>query len=154
MSNRQAAAVNKLLSSQTAEKLNKALEKDNMEQLKKHMEKLFTYKNIFNMHDDHLTELAQFIADLSKEKDRLTYIRENEGYIRRRMEKCKKAKDDIVKKNQWAGASKMAGREKMLDLSYQAWVYEEGYQHSKLQMLGMMCNIMQAVEECEKAGRR
>ena len=54
MSDQQTVTVQKLLSKQTVEKLDTAITKGNMEQLRKQMEKLFTFKNIFNMHDDHL----------------------------------------------------------------------------------------------------
>lgn len=152
MSSSQTAAVTKLLSASTVEKLDKALTKLNMEQLKKQMEKLFTFKNIFNMHDDHLIELAEFIVDLSKEENRLEYICGIEIYARRRIDKYQKRKAAVVKENQWAIASKNPDEVKMLDLSYRAWVYEEGYKYSEFHMLTMLCGIIQSVKDYEKAG--
>lgn len=154
MSSSQTAAVKKLLSASTVEKLDKALTKLNMEQLKKQMEKLFTFKNIFNMHDDHLIELAEFIVDLSAEGNRLDYIQGVEQYARRRINKYQKRKAAVVKESQWAIASKNTDKVKMLDLAYQAWVYEEGYKYSEFHMLSMMCSIIQSVREYEKAGRK
>lgn len=146
--------VEQLLSKGTVEKLDKALTKLNMEQLKKQMEKLFTFKNIFNMHDDHLIELAEFIVDLAEEKDRLTYIQGIEQYARKRMDRYQKRKTAVIKENQWAKATKTADKVKVLDLSYQTWVYESGYKYSEFHMLSMMCNIIQSVREYEKAGRK
>ena len=66
MSDQQTVTVQKLLSKQTVEKLDTAITKGNMEQLRKQMEKLFTFKNIFNMHDDHLIGLAECIIDIAR----------------------------------------------------------------------------------------
>ena len=82
---KQTVKTKELLSPKTAEKLDAALTKGNIEQLKKIMEKLFTFKNIFTMHDDHLIDLAEFIVDLSKAEDRGQCAYEIEQYARRRI---------------------------------------------------------------------
>ena len=61
---KQTVTLQKLLSEETIEKLDHAMLKGNMEELKKELKKLFTYKKIFNLHDDHLAELADFIIML------------------------------------------------------------------------------------------
>ncbi len=154
MSSQQRVTVEKLLSEQTVEKLDKALTKLNMEQLKKQMEKLFTFKNIYNMHDDHLIELAENIVDIAKADDRVDYIHGIEKYVRTKMQRYQERKAAIVKENQWAKATKSVDEVEMLDLNYQLWVYEHGFKFSEFHMYTMLCGIMHSVEEYEKAGAK
>lgn len=150
MSKKQTKAVTKLLSKQTADKLEKALAKDNLEQLKKQMEALFTFKNIFNLHDDHLIELAEFVIDASEAEDKLEYMKCTQEYIRKRMSRYKEEKAALARKIQWAKVTKETDEIKMLNLSYQLWIYEAGYKYSEYQMLSMMCGIIRSAEEVEE----
>lgn len=144
-------SVEKLMSKQTIEKLDTALTKGNMEQLKKQMEKLFTYKNIFNMHDDHLIELAECIVDIANAEDRVKCATEIEQYARRRISKYQNRKQKAVNENQWAKAANVADDDTRLDLAYRVWVYESGFEYSKFYMYSMLRRIIDTILAHEKA---
>lgn len=143
-------AAERLLSESTVEKLDAAIYKNNMEQLRKLMEKLFTFKNIFNLHDDHLTQLAENIIDIAHESDRLTWIRNNESYVRTQINKYQERKKKIVAENQWAKAAGHLDKVEKLDLTYRVWVYDAGFEYSRYQMFTMILGIFREVEEYEK----
>ena len=143
-------AAERLLSESTVEKLDAAIYKTNMEQLRKLMEKLFTFKNIFNLHDDHLTQLAENIIDIAHESDRLTWIRNNESYVRTQINKYQERKKKIVAENQWAKAAGHLDKVEKLDLTYRVWVYDAGFEYSRYQMFTMILGIFREVEEYEK----
>ena len=143
-------AAERLLSESTVEKLDAAIYKNNMEQLRKLMEKLFTFKNIFNLHDDHLTQLAENIIDIAHESDRPTWIRNNESYVRTQINKYQERKKKIVAENQWAKAAGHLDKVEKLDLTYRVWVYDAGFEYSRYQMFTMILGIFREVEEYEK----
>lgn len=143
-------AAERLLSESTVEKLDAAIYKNNMEQLRKLMEKLFTFKNIFNLHDDHLTQLAENIIDIAHESDRLTWIHNNESYVRTQINKYQERKKKIVAENQWAKAAGHLDKVEKLDLTYRLWVYDAGFEYSRYQMFTMILGIFREVEEYEK----
>lgn len=151
MSGQQKMEVEKLLSEQNVEKLEAALTKSNMEQLRKQMERLFTFKNVFNMHDDHLTDLAEFIIDLSRAEDRNEWADMTEKYVRGRIARYQERKKRVISEVQWAKVTGRADKVEMLDLTYNEWVYEAGYEYSKYQMYLMLCDIIRKVQEYEKA---
>lgn len=150
----QTTTVKKLLSKQTVEKLDADLSKRNIEQLKKTMEKLFTFKNIFNMHDDHIIELAECIVDVGRADDRVQCAREIEQYARRRISRYQERKKQVVAKTDWAKVTKTTDKVAMLDVTYQQWVYESGFEYSKFQMYTMICNIMRDVQKYGKEGTK
>lgn len=143
-------AAERLLSKSTVEKLEAAIYKNNMEQLRKLMEKLFTFKNIFNLHDDHLTQLAENIVDIANESDRIAWIRSSENYVRTQINKYQERKKKIVTENQWAKAAGHLDKMEKLDLTYRLWVYDAGFEYSKYQMHTMILGIFREVEEYEK----
>lgn len=143
-------AAERLLSKPTVEKLDAAIYKNNMEQLKKLMEKLFTFKNIFSLHDDHLIQLAENIVDIAHENDRLSWIHNNEPYVRTQINKYQERKKKIVAENQWAKAAGHLDKVEKLDLTYRLWVYDAGFEYSKYQMFTMILGIFREVEEYEK----
>lgn len=149
---KQTASVDKLLSKQTVEKLDAALTKGNIDMLKKHMEKLFTFKNIFNMHDDHLVELAECIVDLAQADNRIECGCYMKQYAQNRISRYQKRKKKIIMTNQWEKASKNMDKVHIMDLQYRQWVYESGFEYSKFQMYTMLCNIIQDIEKYEKEG--
>lgn len=146
---KQTITVRELLSKDTVEKLDAALSKGNMEQLKKHMERLFTYKNIYNMHDNHLIELAECIVDLGQSDDLMECAREMEHYAQRRISRYQEHKKRLTAENQWAKATNRKSKVAMLDLQYQLWVYEFGYEYSKFHMYMMLNGIIHNIYEKE-----
>lgn len=140
-----------LLSKQSVEKLDAALYKNNIEQLKKQMEKLFTFKNIFNMHDDHLIELAEDIVDAYHDDDRLAWAERTKIYARTQLAKYQERKSKIIAENQWAKVAGRLNKVEKLDLTYRLWVYESGFEYSKYQMYTMLLGIIRDIEEYEKA---
>lgn len=140
-----------LLSKQSVEKLDAALYKNNIEQLKKQMEKLFTFKNIFNMHDDHLIELAEDIVDAYRDDDRLAWAERTKIYARTQLAKYQERKSKIIAENQWAKVAGRLNKVEKLDLTYRLWVYESGFEYSKYQMYTMLLGIIRDIEEYEKA---
>lgn len=151
---KETVTVKRLLSKQTVEKLDGALSKGKIEQLKKHMEKLFTFKNIFNMHDDHLIELAECIVDLAEADNRLESARAMEQYAQKRISRYHERKNRLLKENQWTKVAKNIDEVNALDLEYRLWVYESGFEYSKYQMYIMLCNITREIQECEKEGKK
>lgn len=146
----QTVTIEKLLSKKTAEKLDEALSKGNIEQLKKHMEKLFTFKNIFNMHDDHIIELAECIVDLAEVENTVEYAKSIEQYARKRIFKYQMRKKQVTNEIQWAKASKNIDKVKMLDLEYRMKVYDSGFEYSKFHMYSMLCRIIQDIKASKK----
>lgn len=143
-------AVERLLSERTVNELDAALYKNNMEQLRKQMERLFTFKNTFNMHNDHLIQLAEDIVDIYHAEDRLVFIHEIEDYARMQMNKHQRRKSKVMEENQWAKAAGHLDKVKQLDLTYRLWVYEAGFERSKYQMYTMLLGIIRDIEEYEK----
>lgn len=154
MSDQYTVTVQKLLSKQTVEKLDTAITKGNMEQLRKQMEKLFTFKNIFNMHDDHLIGLAECIIDIARAEDIDEELDMQEQYAHNRIQRYQERRKKIVKTNQWMKAAGNTDKVKKLDTEYQVWVYESGFQFSMFQMYSMICNIVRLVREYRKAGAK
>ncbi len=150
--NRQTATVEKILSKKTVDKLDAEINKGNIEQVRKQLEKLFTFKNIYNMHDDHVNELAECIIDLGRADDRLESACEMEQYIQRLISNYAMRKRNVKRKNEWAAAVKNADEMDILDLEYQKWVYESGFEYSKFHMYSIVSRIIQAVKEQEKEG--
>lgn len=151
MSGQQVIGLEKLLSEQTVDKLEAALAKSNMEQLRKQMEKLFTFKNVFNLHDDHLSDLGEFIIDLSRADDRMEWAETTERYVWGRIARYQERKKKIIAENQWAKVTGRADEVEMLDLTYQAWVYESGFEYSRYQMYTMLLSIIRDIRDYEKA---
>lgn len=151
---RQIVTTTKLLSKDTAGKLDAALSKGNIEQLRKYMERLFSFKNIFNLHDDHLIELAECIVDLARADDRLEYADGMERYAQKRISRYLERKTRVIKENSWAKATKHINKETMLDLTYRQWVYESGFEYSKFQMYTMLCDIIHDIQQSEKEGKK
>lgn len=143
----QTVTLKKLLSKQNIEKLESALDKMNMEQLRKQMEKLFTFKNIYTMHDSHLTELAECIVDLANDDDRQKYARETEKYARAALSRYHDGRRQAEYDVQWAQAAGNVSTMEMLDRVYARWVYDEGFEYSRYQMYTMMCSILREVLE-------
>lgn len=153
--NNQLISVEKLLSKQTIEKLDAALTKGNMEQLKKQMERLFSFKNIFNMHDDHIIELAECIVDLASSDnigDILEIACDMEKYAKRRILQYQKRKNKLIKEIEWVKVKKNMDEMSMLDLTYRLWVYEFGFEYSKYHMYTMLCRIIHTIQEYKKEG--
>lgn len=135
----------KLLSKATVDRLEAELAKGNIESLKKQLEKLFTFKKIFNLHDDHLIELAECIVDLSKAEDRMEAARAMKVYIGGRMARYQKRKEKAINEYQWAKAAKNPDKVRMLDLEHRMQVYENGFEHSRFQMYTMVSRIAEDI---------
>ena len=98
------------------------------EKLKTIVGKLFTYKEIFEFHDDHIIEIAETIVGLYPEREDLNgytfYILE---YLKNQIAKYERLKMKYTKE--------LAMKEKMretdfggyLDVKYRAWTYTDGY---------------------------
>lgn len=138
-----------LLEPSTAEKLEAALAKGNMEQLRKRMEQLFTFKNIYNMHDDHITELAECIVDLATADDRIGCAREMEQYAMRRISRYQDRKEKATREHDWMKAAKNTDKVAMLDAKYRLWVFEAGFEYSRFHMYMMLCHIARGIQEQE-----
>lgn len=136
-----------IFTKQTIEKLDITLGKGNVEDLKKQMTKLFMFKNIFNMHDNHLIELAECIVDIYKDDDRVKCAQEMEAYAQRRIFRYKERKKRIEKEKQWADATKCPDAVVMLDLKYRLWVYNSGFEYSRYHMYSMLRRIAKDVQK-------
>lgn len=142
-----------ILSEEIVEKLNTTLMKGNMEELKKQMVKLFTFKSIFELHDDHIKDLSECVIDAANahnDGEWDEWCKSTEGYARRQISKYQSRKRKIQDEAAWAKKSGVASEEEMLDLTYRVWVFEAGYEHSKFQMYAMMCNMVQVVLAYER----
>lgn len=139
----------KKLTQSMAKKLDEALTKGNMEQVKKLMEKLFTFKNICNMHDNHIIELGECIIDLWRSEDQIRWAQETEGYIKLRITRYQKKRQDIFHDVEWSKATHNGNKVEMLDKTYQLWVYEQGFEFSRFQMFRMLYRITQNILQHE-----
>lgn len=142
----------KQLTKETVEKLEETLGKENTEPLKKQMEKLFTFKNIYNMHDEHLIELAECIVDLWQCEDKTEWALETEKYLKSMMSRYRLRKKERYHKIQWAKVTKNADELAMLDLAYRLWVYECGFEYSHFQMYNMLYQITQNILRHKEEG--
>ena len=143
----ESTTLKRLLSKQTVDKLDTALGKGNLESLKKQMEKLFTFKNIFNMHDDHLIELAECIVDLAQAEDRIACAHGMELYANRRINRYQERKKRLQNENHWAKAAKNIDEVDHLDLTYRLWVFESGYEYSHFHMYKILRGITQEIQK-------
>ena len=130
-------------------KLDDALTRGNVTDLKKQMEKLFTFKNICNMHDDHITELAECITDLWASEDKVEWAETTESYLRGRISKYQRRKSEWRHKMTWAKKTDEMDEVEMLDLTYRLWVYEHGFEYSHFQMYSMLHRIARNVLQSE-----
>lgn len=148
---KQTVTLQKLLSEETIEKLDHAMLKGNMEELKKELKKLFTYKKIFNLHDDHLAELADFIIMLfhTKTAERQKMAHDTETYVRMRIARYQQKKENLMREIQWAKATGNLSDMDILDLNYRFWIYESGYEYSRVCMYRMICRIAQDTQTDE-----
>lgn len=144
----------KILSKQIVEKLDNALTKGSMEDLRKQMEKLLGYKDIFNLHDQHLTELAECVVDLADADDRLECAAEMERYAKRCISLYRERKRKLIEKSQWAKSRNDHNEPLLLDLAYQIWTYDAGFEYSKFHMYSMLCRIIHTITAEERAGAK
>lgn len=135
----------KKLTKTIVDKLDEYSMKGNPEQLKKQMEKLFTFKNICNMHDDHIAELAECIIDLWMSEDKADWAKSTENYVRLRVSRYNRHKQEWFNKVQWAKAAKNVDEITMMDLKYKLWVYEHGFEYSHFCMFNMLYRITQTI---------
>lgn len=138
------------ISEQAVKALDDALYRNNTEQLKKQMIKLFTFKKIFNMHEDHIAQLAESIIDAYHDDDRLAWAKRTDIYARGQINKYQVRKKKVIAENQWAKAAGNINKVKKLDLTYRLWVYEAGFEYSKYQMYTMLLSIIRDIEEYER----
>lgn len=155
----------KLLSIGTHNKLNELLFKlENVEsprevsalqeKLRDYMGKLFTYKNIFEFHNDHLFEMAEILVGLYPEKDNLEdYTYHILVYLNKKISRYK----EIRFKQQQSLARKAKERkvdpDGYLDQKYIAWTYTEGYYYQQAQMYRLLHQYLTDLVEFTKKGR-
>lgn len=101
--------------------------------------KLFTYKEIFELHDDHILELAETVVGLYPEREDLNgYV----YYILIYLEKQIARLEEIRKKREKELKIKEKYQDKdpegFLDLKYETWTYTEGYYYQKAHMYRLL----------------
>lgn len=141
------------MSEDVVEKLNTTLMKGNMEELKKQMTRLFTFKSIFELHDDHIKGLAECVIDAANahnDGEWEDWCRSTEGYARRQICKYQSRRSRLQNEAAWKKKSGNVSEEELLDMQYRVWVFEAGYEHSKYQMYNVICNMVQVILAYER----
>ena len=94
--------------------------------------KLLTYKNIYDLHNDHLIELLETFAELYPESERLSeYALEIRGYLDAQIKKIEINLTQAIHTAERARRTKGTPPLMQLDLDYQVWVYQHGYYRSR-----------------------
>ncbi len=100
--------------------------------LRRILERIFTYKEVYALHDDHIVELCEVFAALYPERQNLSEY----GYyvLRYTRSQLAKMEETLKKKKQAAewGRKTKASPSVQLDLDYAAWVYTHGYYQGRI----------------------
>lgn len=109
------------------------------EKLKDLIGKLFTYKEVFELHDDHILELAETVVGLYPEREELEdyafYILQ---YLGRQQANYEKKRKQYQKELKQKEKEKNIDPDGYLDKKYEAWTYEEGYYRQRNHMYGLL----------------
>lgn len=101
-----------------------------MQKLRNIMQKLFTFKEVFELHDDHIIELAEIIAGIYPELFNLEdYTYHILAYLSKRMQEYEKITREYVEKLRWKEMEKDKDPDGYLDLKYLTWTYTTGYHY-------------------------
>ena len=124
------ASIQNLLSGKTVKQLSADLEKKNPQALKDRMTDLFGYREVYNLHPDHLAALAEYIISLGTAGDPASYARETAAYIGKWKQKFYRDREKTDR--QWQMARKTYGEDSLeaLDLKYRRSCFYEGFYYS------------------------
>lgn len=100
--------------------------------LRNAVSRLFTYKEIYDLHDDHVAEMAEVVVALYTEQERLTeYIDGVCSYAEKQMAKLDERRLRCGRRLDWERKKQVLPPEKLLDLQYEYWTYTDGYYHGR-----------------------
>lgn len=140
-------ALSCVLSEKTIKQLQDDLKKKNVTDLSGHLEKLFGYKEIFNLHADHLRELAEYIIDLVSDDDPVAYAKRTGAYIKKEKQKYHREQAKTVRMYQWAKQMEGEDSVHVLDLEYRCSVYRQGFAYSRFHAYILMERLARFVIE-------
>ena len=155
----------KLLSIGTHNKLNDLLFKlENVEspreisalqeKLRDYMGKLFTYKDIFEFHNDHLFEMAEILVGLYPEKDNLEdYTYHILVYLNKKISRYKEIRFERQQALARKAKEQKTDPDGYLDQKYIAWTYTEGYYYQQAQRYRLLQRYLTDLVEFTKKGR-
>lgn len=109
------------------------------EKLRESMEKLFTYKEIFELHSDHILELAETVAGLYPERTDLNgYVYYILKYIDKKIARYENTCIKYKRKLRSWSKVKDTNPDGYLNLRYEVWTYTEGYYHQQAHMYRLL----------------
>lgn len=124
-----------------------------MQKLRNIMQKLFTFKEVFELHDDHIVELAEIIAGIYPElSDLEDYTYHILAYLSKRMREHEKITREYVEKLRWKEMKKDRDPDGYLDLKYLTWTYTTGYHHQTYHTYAIMKVALEDLLRFKKEG--
>lgn len=98
------------------------------ENLREMIEELFTYKEIFDLHSDHILELAETVAGLYPERNDLNdYVYYILDYINKKLTRYEEKKSRYKQDLRQMEKIREIDRDRYLNLRYTVWTYTDGY---------------------------
>ena len=109
------------------------------EQLREQVTKLFSFRDIVELHDDQIMELAETIEGIYPERENLSdYVYFILVYLDEQIAKYEKKKEqyaqELIQKHKW----KEKYPDQYLNLRYKVWTYTDGYYRQRAQMYGLL----------------
>ena len=101
-----------------------------MQKLRTIMEKFFSFREIYDLHDDHVIELAEIIVGLYPELSDLDdYTYHILEYLSKRIHKYERTMHEYKEKLLRKEREKDIDPDGYLDLKYLTWTYTHGYHY-------------------------
>lgn len=118
--------------------------------------KLFTYKEIFELHDDHILELAETVVGLYPEREDLdSYLFYILEYLESQILKYEQIKNKYI--TELSIKTKLRENETdpdgYLNLKYKTWTYTTGYYHQKVHMCRLLAQVLRDLSAYAKGGQ-
>lgn len=115
--------------------------------------KLFTYGEIFELHDDHVIDLAETLAGLYPEREDLEgYAFYILGYLEKQVARQEKLSLQYSQQLRVKAKERDKDPDGYLDLKYKAWTYAEGYYFQQANMYRLLQETLNALLKYDKEG--
>lgn len=123
------------------------------ESLRDFCSKLFTYGEIFELHDDHILDLAETIAGLYPELNDLEgYLYHILGYLGKQISKYEHKCMQYSQKLRRKAKEQETDPDGYLDLKYKTWTYTEGYYCQQAHMYRLLQDTLNSLLKYDREG--
>lgn len=123
------------------------------DKLRELISNLLSFKNVLELHTDHIIELAETIAGLYPERDDLDgYIYHILPYINKKLKRydeiCMRYRQQLKQ----MGKVRDQDPEGYLNLRYKVWTYTDGYYHQQAHMYQLLRSLLRDLSDYARRG--